>query len=389
MKTTSVLLPFLAALMVARAAAAEADAKRQANTVILDANAVANLRLETVVAEPATFEETVFALGRIEVFPGYRGIVSTRVPGRIVEIKTAPDHPIGEGEVALVLEARQVDGDPPRLNLTAPIAGIVSAVHVALGEPVTPEKSLLEIVDLEVVYAIARVPEHSAARLAAGQAARITVVAASPDPFTAEIKHVGTLADPASGTVEAAFRVENPKLLLRPGMRAEFAIVVAERKDVTAVPRAAIQGEGASRFVFVTDFALPNAFVKCPVVLGQANDRLVEIVSGLLPADEVVTRGAYSLAFAGTGNVSLKAALDAAHGHEHNADGTELTEEQRRQRAAAKPNSPGAAGHDHAHDHGHDHGDAHAHASPFWMIVSGALFLALIVQSIRHRRASA
>ncbi|MBL9202420.1 MAG: hypothetical protein JNL39_18055, partial [Opitutaceae bacterium] len=46
-------------------------------------------------------------------------------------------------------------------------------------------------------------------------------------------------------------------------------------------------------------------------------------------------------------------------------------------------------GHDHAHDHGHDHGDAHAHASPFWMIVSGALFLALIVQSIRHRRASA
>ena len=36
------------------------------------------------------------------------------------------------------------------------------------------------------------------------------------------------------------------------------------------------------------------------------NDRFVEIVSGLLPGDKVVTRGAYSLAFAGKGSVSLE-----------------------------------------------------------------------------------
>jgi len=59
------------------------------------------------------------------------------------------------------------------------------------------------------------------------------------------------------------------------------------------------------------------------------NDRFVEITSGLFPADEVVTRGAYSLSFAGASSVSLKEALDAAHGHEHAADGSELTDEQR------------------------------------------------------------
>lgn len=384
MKSTAALFLFFTTLPLA--SAADADAARRANTVILDATAVANLRLETAVAEPVTFDETVFALGRIEVFPGYRGMVSTRVPGRIVEIRTAPDHPIDEGAIALVLEARQLDGDPPRLNLTAPIAGIVSAIHVALGEPVTPEKPLLEIVDLEVVYAIARVPEHSAARLASGQAARITVAAASPEPFAAEIKHVGTLADPASGTVEAAFRVENPKLLLRPGMRAEFAIVVAQRKDVTAIPRAAVQGEGANRFVYVKDFSIPHAFVKAPVVLGQSNDRLVEIVSGLLPADEVVTRGAYALAFAGGGTVSLKEALDAAHGHAHNADGSEMTDAQRKTAKGA------ASGHDHDHDHAHGdaHGHDHAHShETLWMIVSAGLFVALVVVSVRLKSATA
>ncbi|MDA7523072.1 hypothetical protein N8535_01410, partial [bacterium] len=47
------------------------------------------------------------------------------------------------------------------------------------------------------------------------------------------------------------------------------------------------------------------------------------------PGDEVVTRGAYPLAFAGNGGISLKEALDAAHGHEHNEDGSEMTAAQK------------------------------------------------------------
>jgi membrane fusion protein, heavy metal efflux system len=58
------------------------------------------------------------------------------------------------------------------------------------------------------------------------------------------------------------------------------------------------------------------------------NDKFVEIKQGLLPGDEVVVRGGYSLSFAGKGSVSLKEALDAAHGHPHNEDGTEMTKEQ-------------------------------------------------------------
>jgi cobalt-zinc-cadmium efflux system membrane fusion protein len=56
----------------------------------------------------------------------------------------------------------------------------------------------------------------------------------------------------------------------------------------------------------------------------------VEIVSGLFPGDEVVTRGAYPLAFAGSGSgLSLKEALDAAHGHEHNENGTDMIAQQK------------------------------------------------------------
>ena len=70
-----------------------------------------------------------------------------------------------------------------------------------------------------------------------------------------------------------------------------------------------------------------NAFVKSAVVIGAQNERFAEVTSGLLPGVEVVTRGAYSLAFAGKGRVSLKQAMDAAHGHPHKEEGSEMTKE--------------------------------------------------------------
>ena len=352
-------------LLVPLLAAAPAD--RRANTIILDETGVKNLRIQTVQVEPDVFNETVFALGRIEVLSGKRAVVSSRIPGRVLTVDLEHDHPITQGETAFRVESRQLGDPPPTVTLSAPISGLVSAVHAVVGEPVDPDKPLAEILDLTTVYAIARVPEHLASRLKVGQRAQITVTAASEESFTTELHHIGAVADAANGTVEAAFQVANPGLKLRPGMRAEFSIVTAQRKDVTSVPRSAIQGTPSSRFVYVKDFDLPNAFVKTPVVTGASNDRVVEIISGLLPADEVVTQGAYSLAFAGGGTLSLKEALDAAHGHEHNADGSEIT-------AASKAAKAKAAG-----DHGHAHSE-HAHGDgTLWKILSGVFFVAFLV----------
>lgn len=345
---------------------------RAADTVVLDAAGVKNLRIETTVVEPDDFEETIFALGRIAVYPGRRAIVSSRVAGRALEVRIKHDHAVRKGDVAVVVESRQFGDPPPVVTLTAPLSGLVSAVHVAPGEPVTPDDRLAEIIDLTEVYAFARVPEHLAGRLKPGQTAHITVAAVSGEVFPATLEHLGAIADPASGTVEAAFHVDNPELRLRPGMRAEFSIVTAQHTDVTRVPRAALQGTPANRFVYVKDFELPHAFIKTPVVTGRSNDRFVEIVSGLMPYDEVVTRGAYSLAFAGGGTLSLKEALDAAHGHEHNPDGSEIT---------AGQNRASAGGYAHADAHEHGHAEV-----LFWRILCGVLFVALLGVLYRQTR---
>lgn len=334
------------------------------DTIVLDETGVKNLRIETIEAEETDFEETVFALGRIAEIPERHAVLSSRISGRVTGLEAQEGDTVTADQVLVRVESRQPGNPPPTIELKSPIAGLLVESHIRLGEPVEPEKELLDISDLREVYAIARVPENQASKLIPGSKAHIRVSALGDQALEGEMIRFGTSADRESGTIDAVFKVANPGLRMRADMRAEFSIVISKRSNVVAVPRAALQGDTANRFVYVKHFDLPYAFVKTKVQVGEMNDRFVEITGGLFPADEVVTRGAYSLSFAGASSVSLKEALDAAHGHEHAEDGSELTPEKRAAMAKAKHG-------------GEDHHD-HQEASPLWMYVSGLLFVLLL-----------
>jgi membrane fusion protein, heavy metal efflux system len=343
-------------------------ASSESDTVILDEMGVNNLRIETVEAAETDFEETLFTLGRIDHSCGSHSVLTSRIAGRIIEVGIHEGEVAKKGEILACVESRQT-GDPPAIiELKAPADGLVLSSKVHLGAPVEPSMELMEIFDLSSVWAIARVPEPMAAKLAPGSKARIRVSALGDEMLEGELIRFGTSADRESGTIDAIFTIANPGLKMRPGMRAEFSIILSQRSNVIGIPRAALQGDASKRFVYVKHFDLPNAFIKTSVQIGEMNDRMVEVVSGLFPADEVVTKGAYSLSFAGGGSgVSLKEALDAAHGHEHAEDGGELTPEKKAEMEAKKradsglpPATPGGG------------------SSPVWMVASGVLFLLLL-----------
>lgn len=354
-----------------------ADADRLQNTVILDETSVKHLQLEVAEAEETSFEETIFALGHIEVLPGKKAIVSSRIPGRAFSVLVIPHQQVDTGAEVAWVESRQPGDPPPVIKLEAPISGVVSKVDIAQGQPVTPDSSLIEIVNLETVEAVASVPQHLAGKLSPGLKAHIRVTALPDQLFEAKVVHIAATADETTGTIEAAFHVPNPDKLLRPGMKAEFSIVVSQRENVMSIPRSAVQGDAAQHFVYIKDYELKHAFVKVPVVLGAQNDRFAEVLQGLLPGDEVVVRGAYALGFAGKGSVSLKEAMDAAHGHPHNEDGSEMTKEQ-----------IAAAGHD-DHDHeGHEGGRWNV-LTTFFASTTGLLLVLLIVSMAMSRKPAA
>lgn len=359
----------LVALFPLRAAVSPEEA---ANTVILDATGEKNLKIETVEAEETDFEETVFSLGRIAVVPERRSVVASRIPGRIVELKTTLGTMVQANADVARLESRQPGDPPPSIWLKAPASGLVTESAARIGEPVDPDKALLEITDLTEVYAVARVPEHLAGKLKPGAVAHIAVAALPDEKFDGTLLRFGTAADKASGTIDAIFALPNPSLSLRPDMRAEFSIVFGKRESVMSIPRLALQGDATSRTVYRKhyDTSLKHTFVRVAVEVGAMNDRFVEITSGLIAGDEVVTTGAYSLGFAGKGSVSLKAALDAAHGHEHNEDGSEMT-------AGQKVGNSAKGGGTHEH-----HGLS---TLTIFSLASNGLLLALLVVAMMRK----
>ncbi len=351
-------------------------AASNADTIVLDETGVKNLRIETVEAEESDFEETVFALGRIAEIPERHGVLSSRISGRVIGLEAHEGDTVEKDQILVRVESRQPGNPPPVIELKAPLGGLVVESHIRIGEPVEPDKELLDISDLREVYAIARVPEDQAGKLAPGTKAHIRVAALGDKSLDGVMLRFGTSADRESGTIDAIFKVANPDLKMRPDMRAEFSIVLSKRENVIGVPRSALQGEASRRFVYVKHFDLPHAFIKTPVQVGQMNDRFAEIIAGLFPADDVVTKGAYSLSFAGggAGGVSLKEALDAAHGHEHAEDGGELTPEKKAEMDAKKRAASGLPP------------EAAGGASRVWIYVSGILFLLLLASLFTKMR---
>ncbi|MCB1096665.1 MAG: efflux RND transporter periplasmic adaptor subunit [Verrucomicrobiae bacterium] len=354
------------------------DPGRAANTIILDENGVRNLGIKTVAVEEQEFETTVFAIGRIEEIPVNRSVLSSRISGRAIKVNAFEGDHVQQGQVLVEVESRQPGDPPPVISLKAAQDGIVIASHVRVGQPIEPDTELLDISERSEMWAVAKIPEKEASTIKIGTRARIQVPALGGDPIEATLTRFGIMADREAGTVEGIFQIPNiPEGRLQPGMRAEFSIIVGMREDVMAVPRTALQGDPSKRVVFVKDFDLPNAFVKAPVQVGEQNDGFIEIVSGLFPGDEVVTQGSYSLGFAGGGSVSLKEALDAAHGHEHNEDGSELTPDEK----AAKEG--GGDGHD------HEAGGKMNRYLQIYAVVISLLFIIVAQLLWRNRKAKA
>lgn len=365
-------LPFL---LITAALAAETPPRNE-NTVVLDAVGVKNLGIETVDVEESAFERIIPVLGEIEHTCESHSVLSSRIAGRIIEVRIHKGEFAKKGDVLLRIESRQPGDPPPVIELKAPADGLVVRSDGHLGAPVEPDKALMEILDLTTVWAVARVPQHQAALLKEGLTARVRIPAVGKEEHESKFFRLGSGEETRPATVDAIFELPNPGSKLRPGMRAEISLVAANRENVFSIPRDALQGDRSNRFVFIKDYELANAFVRVPVTVGEISGERVEITAGLLPGDEVVLQGSYALSFAGKGSASLKEALDAAHGHPHNEDGTEMSKEE--------INAAGAGGG--AHDHAHAGGGGPLVI--FLAIACGVLFVLLLASPFVFRTRS-
>lgn len=176
----------------------------------------------------------------------------------------------------------------PTVAAISPISGTVVEIDLTLGETVEPLKKLFSVVDLEALVIEGDLSENYIARVKEGQKARTRLAAFPGTVLEGEVFYVGDIVDRDKRSVLIRAKVHDKDHKLRPEMFAQLALVVGESEEVLAVPRQAVIGDAAEKFVFIKD---GDRYLKQNVGIGKEDDRYVEIVDGLYPGDLVVTRG--------------------------------------------------------------------------------------------------
>ena len=177
------------------ALSAEIDPERAANTIILTEQSAKNLRIELAEATERTFEKTFFAIGRVEVIPRNRSVLSSRIPGRVVTLNAFIGEDVRKGDTLVRVESRQPGDPPPVIDLRSPRTGLVLKSHITDGDAVEPNSELLDVVDLSSVWAIAKVPEAEAAKLKPDTKAHISIPALGDKSIEGKFLRFGVQAD--------------------------------------------------------------------------------------------------------------------------------------------------------------------------------------------------
>lgn len=176
-----------------------------------------------------------------------------------------------------------------RYILKSPLSGTIASQTVVLGQGVSPEQELFQIVDTSQVWVFANLPVEQVARFKTGD--KGTIVPKGREPIQATLGYIAPIADKATLTVRLRFDVSNPQGQLKPNEYVEVRLEEAA-VSILAIPVSAptlVEGE---RGVFVKR---EGGYVFVPVQLGRESDGWIEVQGGLSIGEEVVVHGVFDL----------------------------------------------------------------------------------------------
>ena len=221
-------------------------------------------------------------------------------PKMITELESVRDSAAARFEsekAALELEnikLERLEGELLKCTIKAPQDGLViyansrsrdRETEIKEGLSVKERQVILQLPDLTRMRADVEVHESKVDEISPGMPA---VVRVQDLKFSGVVTSVSNR--PESNWFSTAkkyvvgVRIDGKSEALRPGFTAEATIIVADLKDVIAVPVAAVIEDGKE---FVCAVKKGKGFERRVVMLGKSDDRFVEIVEGLQEGEPV------------------------------------------------------------------------------------------------------
>lgn len=204
-------------------------------------------------------------------------------------------------EAAMVAARAQIKTAETRLTksfITSPMDGVVAFRGVSVGDRVENmggNSPMFRIVDNRSLDLTVSVPSTRLASVRAGQPVEFSAETQPGRAFTGKVMFINPAIDPVSRSTKVIAEVSNPDGVLKGGAFVKGRIIVGQRTGVLQVRKEALLNWSldtgkAEVFVVSADKAQKRA-----ITTGTANGSFIEVLSGVQPGDQVVSRGGFAL----------------------------------------------------------------------------------------------
>jgi RND family efflux transporter MFP subunit len=179
-------------------------------------------------------------------------------------------------------------------TLTAPAAGVVTAVSAEAGQVVAQGQPILRLARSDEPEASVAIPEGLVERVREGQAT-LALWSAPDRTFAATLRELAPAADPASRTYAARFSLEPAaRAQVRLGQSGTLTLADPPAARVARLPLSALFNQGGGPAAWVVDPST-GALSLRPVEVAAYEARSVLVSGGLREGELVVSAGVHKL----------------------------------------------------------------------------------------------
>jgi membrane fusion protein, multidrug efflux system len=176
-----------------------------------------------------------------------------------------------------------------KTRIVAPIDGvIVDLPYYTQSTQVESGSTISKIMDYQVMYMDVQLPEKYISVIKPGQLVKLTNYTIPEDTIVGSITQLSPAINADTRTFKGNISINNPQLLLRPGMFVKADIVTNHKDSVIVIPKNIILSRQRGKTVFIIDRGIA---VERIVETGLENMNSVEITRGLTKNERIVISG--------------------------------------------------------------------------------------------------
>jgi len=267
--------------------------EKAAEAAAADAEAATVFAVNTTVATRGQIRDYLALSG--DIVAGSTVDAYSDVAGKVTRLYVSVGDRVEKG-------APLADVDPSRPGMSyipgvakAPIAGTIVALPAQLGMTISQSVPVARLSRTDALELRTYVAERFVSKVRSGQKAEVLLDAYPGDVFSATVREVSPVLDPASRTLELRLDLDKADARVKAGMFAKLKVITEDKPSIVKIPSGAVVRRFGDNYVFAieADEANPGSYVarRRSVVPGILVDDKLEVLEGLSAGDEIVVRG--------------------------------------------------------------------------------------------------